>query len=95
MPNLRSHIFYPSNLKAVGDMHGEMFHMDVTKLEKIAMQVDPQHDGENLLECSCVIYRRQSTRNLPETHISVCLMDYDVYVSYYPRNLILSKFLYL
>jgi hypothetical protein len=40
---LDSHLdFFPENLGAVSDEHGEIFHYDIYNMEK---QVEPQHAG--------------------------------------------------
>jgi hypothetical protein len=48
---LDSHLdFFPENLGAVSDEHGERFHQDIYNMEAVPGQVEPQYAGCLLLD---------------------------------------------
>ena len=71
---LHSHLnFFPPNLGAVSDEHGERFHQDIT----IKANGTPAW-WETSAGCSCVTSRKQNTPDLLRKHTFDCLCYYEL-----------------
>ena len=71
---LHSHLnFFPPNLRAVSDEHGERFHQDITKMERTIKANRTPAWLETSAGCSCVTSRRQNTPDLLRKHTFDCL----------------------
>ena len=70
--------FFPPNLGAVSDEHGERFHQGITKMERTIKANGTPARWETSAECSCVISRGQNTPDLLRKHTFDCLWYYEL-----------------